>query len=115
MSNLYSRILLWHKLVAMQTGGLALCAAKHKLSVTEARSWVEGLRNVADDIETFLRDGTFALDDKGCRVVHSAGERASLEPAEQEAGHVGPKEADAPQTQATSRKAGGRRVATRKS
>lgn len=69
MTDLYTRILLWHKLVAMQTGGLALCSAKHRLNVTEARGWIEALRNVSDDIEAFLKDGTFVLDGKGQRVV----------------------------------------------
>lgn len=115
LSDLYSRILLWHKLVAMQTGGLALCSAKRKLNVTEATGWVEGLRKVADDIEAFLRDGTFVLDDRGQRVVALTGERTSLEPAEQGGRHVGSRnEEKGTQTPATSPKAGGRRVATRK-
>lgn len=69
MTDLYSRILLWHKLLAMQTGGLALCSAKHRLNRDEARGWANAARNVADDIDAFLGTGAFILDDRGARVV----------------------------------------------
>lgn len=71
MTDLYNRILLWHKLLAMQTGGLALCSARHTLNRGEAQGWSDTARNVADDIDQFLRDGTFILDDRGVRVVQS--------------------------------------------
>lgn len=74
MTDLYSRILLWHKLLAMQTGGLALCSAKHRLNRDEARGWSTAARNVADDIEAFLDTGAFILDDRGQRMVWSSGE-----------------------------------------
>ncbi len=74
MTDLYRRILLWHKLVAMQTGGLALCSAKHRLNRVEATGWADALQNVADDIRAFLHDGTFVLDDKGRRVLGYVGD-----------------------------------------
>lgn len=77
-SPLYNRILLWHKLVAQTTGGLALCSAKGKLPREEALRWVAALRNVSDEIQSVL-DGTgFILDTHGRRVVGSGTEtRAS--------------------------------------
>lgn len=71
MSVLYTRVLLWHKLLAMQTGSLALCSAKHRLNRDEARGWADAARNVADDITAFLETGAFILDSKGARVVGS--------------------------------------------
>lgn len=65
LTDLYGRILLWHKLVAQQTGGLALCSAKRKLNRDEAKGWSGMLRAVANDIDWFLKKGAFALDDKG--------------------------------------------------
>lgn len=118
MSDLYARILLWHKLVAMQTGGLALCSARHRLNRDEADGWATTLENVAADMRQFLDTGTFILDDKGQRVVDCVGEKASLaNRSEQEVSH---EVASAPphhigtQNQAVGRKAGGFRVATRK-
>ena len=71
VSVLYHRVLLWHKLVALVTGGLAMCSAKHRLNREEALSWVENLRNVADDISQFLEYDTFILDDRGRRVLNT--------------------------------------------
>lgn len=109
MSALYSRILLWHKLVAMRTGALALCSAKRALNPAEARDWVDGLRAVADDIEQFLNEGTFILDDRGQRVVKS--------PETNLGGphHVSSQPDTNPvRSGATDRKVGGLRVAKRK-
>lgn len=122
MTEVYARVLLWHKLIAMQTGGMALCAAKHRLNQTEARGWVDAFRNVADDIEKFLTDRTFVLDDKGQRVVGSpiasslaegtAGTKASTT---REGDHVEPGTSrNVPHQAPVPRKAGGLRVATRK-
>lgn len=97
MPELYPRLLLWHKLVAMQTGGMALCSVKRKLNREEFKGWATMLRNVADEIDAFLCDGSFILDDKGQRMFPSTGEDGS-----------GTTE------RAASRKAGGLRVATRK-
>lgn len=117
MSVLYTRVLLWHKLLAMQTGGLALCSARHKLNRDEARGWADAARNVADDIEAFLETGAFILDDKGARVVDCAigsnamgvktGTGGPLHVVTQPKSH-------AELSKATGRKAGGLRVATRK-
>lgn len=115
MSELYTRVLLWHKLVAMQTGGLALCSARHRLNRDEARIWIDTLRNVADDMTQFLLDGTFILDSKGQRVVQSAGEGASPETAREVqhvATHAKPHSGTDPR--ATDRKVGGPRVANRR-
>lgn len=71
MSELYQRVLLWHKLVAQTTGGLALCSAKGKLPRGEAVLWLNALRNVADEIEEVLAGRPFILDDKGQRLVDS--------------------------------------------
>ena len=71
MSELYHRVLLWHKLVAMQTGGLALCSVRHKLNRDEAMRWIEGLRNVADDIQAVVDGAPAVLDMKGQRVIGS--------------------------------------------
>lgn len=72
LSELYARVLLWHKLVAQTTGGLALCSAKKVLNRTEATSWVAALRNVSDEIQSVLDGAGFLLDSKGQRVVDSA-------------------------------------------
>ncbi len=77
MTELYARVLLWHKLVAMVTGGLALCSARHRLSRDEAQGWSRSLRNVADEIDSVVAGGPFILDDKGQRVVKST-DRAAL-------------------------------------
>lgn len=71
MTDLYRRVLLWHKLVAQTTGGLALCSAKHKLNRDEATGWATALRNVADEIDEVLAGGAFILDEKGRRLVGS--------------------------------------------
>lgn len=114
MPDLYSRLLLWHKLVAMQTGGMALCSVKRKLNHDEFRGWATVLRNVADEIDAFLRDGSFLLDDRGQRMYPATVERASLS-ANTEAQHVtGANPQKTPDTRAVSRKAGGLRIATRK-
>jgi|HubBroStandDraft_3_1064219.scaffolds.fasta_scaffold00924_15 hypothetical protein len=69
MTELYFRLLLWHKLIAQQTGGLALCSVKHKLNREEARGWIEALRNVSDDIQAVLDGAPPVIDSKGRRVV----------------------------------------------
>lgn len=79
MSDLYARVLLWHKLIAMCTGGLALCSARHRLNRDEAKGWSTTLRNVADEIDAFLLDGTLILDDKGQRVIKSDNAERQLE------------------------------------
>lgn len=114
MTDLYSRILLWHKLLAMQTGGLALCSARHRLNRDEARGWIDAARNVADDIEAFLETGAFILDDRGMRVVDYAIDNAVAEMA-REAQHVATQpKSHADLSTATGCKAGSRRIATRK-
>lgn len=113
MADLYPRLLLWHKLVCMQTGGIALCSAKRKLNRDEAKGWSTVLRNVADEIDAFLRDGSFILDNKGQRMYATAIERASPS-TDTEAQHVTGANPQTPDTRAVSRKAGGLRVATRK-
>lgn len=77
MTELYARVLLWHKLVAQTTGGLALCSAKHRLNRDEAIGWATALRNVADEIEAVLAGHGFILDSRGQRGVGS-GYRAAL-------------------------------------
>ena len=72
MTELYSRVLLWHKLVAKTTGGLALCSAKRTLPRGEAVLWLNALRNVADEIESVLAGEGFILDERGQRMVRSA-------------------------------------------
>lgn len=120
MTDLYRRILLWHKLLAMQTGGLALCSARHKLNRDEAKGWSGAARNVADDIDAFLHDGTFVLDDKGQRVVHSGTEGTTGPLAQEDRHEVGSKEGSDPkgrigsEAASPTRKAGGLRVATRR-
>lgn len=71
MSELYHRVLLWHKLVAQVTGGLALCSAKRNLPRTDAVAWAETLRNVSDEIQAVLAGQPFILDDKGRPVAQS--------------------------------------------
>ena len=71
---------MWHRLVCLTTGGLALCSAKKKLNRAEAISWIEQLRNVADDIQAALEDTDTVLDAKGRRVVGSGTRRASRGP-----------------------------------
>lgn len=71
MSELYHRVLLWHKLVCQTTGGLALCSAKHRLNRDEAQGWIEYLRNVADDIQAILDGAAPVLDGKGRRMLGS--------------------------------------------
>lgn len=114
MTELYRRVLLWHKLVAQQTGGMALCSARHRLNRDEAMGWATALRNVADDIETFLDIGAFTLDDRGQRVVASVSGNGGGRVA-QEVRHV-ENEQISPNCfpQAVSRKVGGLRMATRK-
>lgn len=117
MADLYHRILLWHKLLAMQTGGLALCSAKHRLNRSEAAMWSHNCRNVADDIDQFLHDGTFILDDRGARMVDCG---IGSTPEGVKTGTGGPShvatqsKSHADLNKATGRKAGGLRVATRK-
>lgn len=113
MTDLYPRLLLWHKLVAMQTGGMALCSVKRKLNRDKFRGWATVLRNVADEIDAFLRDGLFILDDRGQRMYPATVERASLS-ADTEAQHVTGANPQTPDTRAASRKAGGLCVAKRK-
>lgn len=89
MSDLYRRVLMWHKLVCTTTGGLALCSAKRKLNPAEAMTWIDLLRTVADDIESVLHDAPAVLDAKGQRVVGSGAARADIPlPRTREAGHV---------------------------
>lgn len=64
-------MLLWHKLVASTTGGLALCSAKHRLNRDEASNWARILRDVSDEIQEVLAGRPFILDGKGQRVVQS--------------------------------------------
>ncbi len=71
MTELYNRLLIWHKLICQQTGGLALCSAKRKLNRDEARGWIEAFRNVADDIQAVLDGTPRIIDDRGRRVVES--------------------------------------------
>jgi hypothetical protein len=71
MSELYQRVLLWHKLVAQTTGGLALCSAKRTLPREEATRWADALQNVSDEIREVLAGRPFILDDKGQRMVGS--------------------------------------------
>lgn len=115
MTDLYSRVLLWHKLLAMQTGGLALCSARHRLNRDEARGWSTAARNVSDDIEQFLKDGTFVLDDRGVRVVDCAVAERSLEVQDVD---TQPKSQLEPSfgkiSGAVRRKSGGLRIAKRK-
>lgn len=80
MTDLYRRVLLWHKLTAQCTGGMALCSAKHKLNKEEARGWIKRLRNVSDEIEAVIRGYGFILDDKGERVVESETAKTEHEP-----------------------------------
>lgn len=115
MTDLYSRILLWHKLLAMQTGGLALCSARHKLNRDEARGWVNAARNVADDIEAFLDTGAFILDDRGARMVGLQGEDEIPLARSQEVPHVATQTpSHSRNSEAVGRKSGGLRVARRK-
>lgn len=118
MTDLYSRILLWHKLLAMQTGGLALCSAKHKLNRAEAAMWSHNARNVADDIDAFLETGAFILDDRGARMVDCA---VGSTPEGVKTGTGGPKHvamqvtpSHSGNSEAVGRKSGGLRVARRK-
>ena len=71
MTELYRRVLLWHKLLAQQTGGLALCSVKHRLNRDEATGWSTMLRNVADEIDSVIAGTGFILDERGQRVVQS--------------------------------------------
>ena len=73
MSELYQRVLLWHKLTAQTTGGLALCSVKFKLNREDTLRWIETYRNVADEMESVLAGGGFILDEKGRRLVGSTG------------------------------------------
>lgn len=117
MTHLYRRILLWHKLIAQQTGGIALCAAKHKLNRDEARGWSTMFRNVADEIDAFLRDGSFLLDERGQRVFPSGADGARQQKQEAEHENVASLgSVEGIQTQAASppKRTGGLRVATRK-
>lgn len=117
MTDLYRRILLWHKLVAMQTGGLALCSSRHRLNRDEATGWATALENVAADMRQFLSDGTFILDDKGQRVVRSGVESERPSNRQQEARHVARSEEGNPVNPSAATgptRAGGRRIATRK-
>lgn len=65
MSELYARVLLWHKLVATVTGGLALCSAKRKLPREETERWIELLGNVSAEMGEVLAGRPFIIDDKG--------------------------------------------------
>lgn len=123
MSELYQRVLMWHKMICQTTGGLALCSAKHRLNREEASRWVTYLRDAADDIQTFLDTGQFVLDSKGQRVVKSATAKTTPEPQffskEGEPDEVAhPKQSnqtlERSNSGATSRKIGGLRVATRR-
>lgn len=122
MSDLYRRVLLWHKLVAQTTGGLALCSAKRALPRDEAMRWAEALRNVADEIGEVLAGRPFILDERGQRVVvsdsgpapaprffDSKGER-HVEPSKPVSGVNPQNKAVSPPTP----RAGGLRIAKRK-
>lgn len=115
VTELYRRVLLWHKLVAQTTGGLALCSAKHRLNRDEATSWATALRNVADDIQAAVTGAAFVLDNNGRRVVDCVSERPAVQ--NQEAQHVASSEEGSPMgvgSGAAGRKSGGLRVANRK-
>lgn len=119
VSELYHRLLLWHKLVAQQTGGLALCSVRHRLNRDEARGWSTMLRNVADEIDSVIEGRGFILDDRGQRVVESSAAKR-MRTDRQEARHVAtptPKLSSETmgKSEAVSRKVGGPRVVTRKS
>lgn len=117
MSELYARVLLWHKLICSTTGGLALCSVKHRLNRDEAQGWAATLRNVADEIEAVLAGHGFILDDKGRRVVQSSGYETARGPmfftkggTDVDTGEKIP----LVDNSASGRKAGGVRIATRK-
>lgn len=114
MTPLYTRLLLWHKLTAMCTGGLALCSAKHRLNRAEATGWVTALRNVSDDIQAFLDTGEFILDSKGQRMVGCAVLSGKIDMVSQEIRDEPAGEKPATAGAASTKKTGGLRVATRK-
>jgi len=119
MSELYARVLLWHKLVAQVTGGLALCSAKRTLPREEAGRWLATMRNVGDDIEAVLARQSFVLDDKGQRLVGSTSERASAFFDSKGEQHVaketlGAKKFPEQAASANTPRAGGLRIAKRK-
>lgn len=114
MTPLYTRLLLWHKLTAMCTGGLALCSAKHRLNRTEAIGWAESLENVAADIRQFLNTGEFLLDNRGQREIKSAGEGRTISTELQEIRDEPAGEKPVTAGAASTKKTGGLRVATRK-
>lgn len=119
MSQLYTRILLWHKLTAQVTGGLALCSSKRMLNRAEAEDWAARLENVAADVRQFLHDATFVLDAKGQPVVQSGVKAESPTPRffTKEGTDVAPRNTNPSEnsSNATSpHKTGGVRVATRK-
>lgn len=97
---LFRRVLLWHKLIAQVTGGIALTSSKRALNREQATEWSTSLRNVADEIDAVLAGKSFILDERGQRMVGSApGAGTPVSVAE---------------SGAASRKAGGLRTATRK-
>lgn len=112
--DLYSRILLWHKLLAMQTGSLALCSAKHRLNRDEARGWATAARNVADDIDAFLGTGAFILDDRGARVVDYTSGNGSAPTAREVQDVTQATPSHSGNSGTVGRKSGGLRVARRK-
>lgn len=117
MSDLKERLLVWHKLVCLVTGGLASTYVKQGLNRETALQWVTYLRDVADEIEAVLAGRPFILDSKGRRLVQSgAASRQDTHWPEQEAHHevAKPTLSESSGKNATGRKAGGVRVATRK-
>lgn len=115
MSELYQRVLLWHKLVAQTTGGLALCSAKKVLPRGEATLWIAALQNVADEMREVLAGRPFILDAKGQRVSDGGAKtEARVQYFDKEGAHVEQTTQSNPKTPGTGRKTGALRIARRK-
>ena len=117
MSELRDRLLLWHKLVCMVTGGIASTYVKKGLNPETGRQWVTWLRDVADEVEAVLNGRPFVLDNKGRRLVQSGAitTDAARWSTTQETNHEVTQPAVQPSgSNATGRKVSGVRVATRK-
>lgn len=131
MTDLRNHMLVWHKQCALVTGGISLTYGRNGIKKSEALDWIERLRNVADDIESVTSGGEFLLDGKGARIVKSdvgpkaldeKRGRADIDEADITAitvngdHHVGSSKSEAQESasKAPVRKAGGLRVAKRK-
>jgi len=117
MSELRDRLLLWHKLVCMVTGGIASTYVRAGLNRETGQQWVTWLRDVADEIEAVLNGRPFILDNKGKRLVQSGAVTTDTTGTSvtQEARHEVNEPAIQPLgSNATGRKVSGVRVATRK-